>query len=75
MKLQNYRLGQLSCPNCEYKMDIRIPFGLKTMNRFDEHTNACSDLKSIKQMDDSLKTPEIIEQIEKLEEAITLGYN
>jgi hypothetical protein len=56
-------------------MDIVIPFGLKTMNLFDEHTNACADLKRINAMDDSLKTPQIVEQIKKLEKVITLGYN
>lgn len=75
MKLKNYRVGQLSCSHCDYKMDIVIPFGLKTMNLFDEHTNACADLKRINAMDDSLKTPQIIEQIAKLKEVITLGYN
>lgn len=70
------RMGFLECKNCNmYRQVITVPIDKKAFDRYDEHLFACSSLKSLKAMDDSLKTPEILEQISKFEDVITLGYN
>jgi hypothetical protein len=75
-KMQSYRVGKLHCPHCEtYSMDVIIPIDKKSFERYDEHANACKDLSRLESMDDSLKTPEILDQINKNKEKITLGYN
>jgi len=75
-KLQSYRVGELHCPNCEYyKMNVIVPIDKKAFEKYDEHVNACVDLTRLQNMEDSLKTPEILEQIEKNKERIVRGYN
>ena len=73
---QSTRLGVMICHICnKYKQHVVIPLNKKTMDKFEEHKNACSSLAALKAMDESLKTPAILERISDLEEVITLGYN
>jgi hypothetical protein len=75
-KMQSYRVGKLSCPHCKtYSMDVIIPIDKKSFERYDEHAMACKDLSVLENMDDSLKTPQVLEQIEKNKEKIVRGYN
>lgn len=75
-KLQSYRVGKLHCPFCKtYSMNVIVPIDKKSFERYDEHVNACKDLDRLESMDDSLKTPQILEQIKKNKEKIVRGYN
>jgi hypothetical protein len=75
-KLQTYRVGTLNCPHCkEFSINVIIPIDKKSFEKYDEHANVCKDLKSLEDMDDSLKTPQILEQIKKNKEKIIRGYN
>jgi hypothetical protein len=56
-------------------MNVIIPIDKKSFERFDEHVHACQDLNRLEKMDVSLKTPEILEQIEKNKDRIVRGYN
>ena len=73
-KMQSYRVGKLSCPHCEtYSMDVIIPIDKKSFERYDEHANACADIKRLEAMNS--ENPQILEQIEKNKEKIIRGYN
>jgi len=56
-------------------MNVIIPIDKKSFERYDEHVMACKDLDRLEGMDDSLKTPQILEQIKKNKEKIVRGYN
>jgi len=56
-------------------MNVIVPIDKKAFEKYDEHVNACVDLTRLQNMEDSLKTPEILEQIEKNKERIVRGYN
>ena len=73
-KMQTYRLGKLECSTCDYfSMDITIPIDKKSFDKYDEHANACKDLKSLESLNSD--NPQILEQIEKNKEKIIRGYN
>ena len=75
-KMQTYRVGKLECSTCDYfSMDITIPVDKKSFDRYDDHVSECKSLKELESMDDSLKTPQILEQIRKNKEKIIRGYN
>ena len=76
MVLQNYQLGKMICRVCNnYTQDVSIPLNKKTMDKFEDHKLACESLRRLNDMDESLKTPAIWDQIKKFQEVITSGYN
>jgi hypothetical protein len=75
-KGQTWRVGKLNCQHCKkYSMNVIIPIDKKSFERFDEHVHVCQDLTRLENMDISLKTPEILKQIEKHKDMIVRGYN
>ena len=75
-KGQTWRVGKLNCQHCKtYSMNVIIPIDKKSFERYDEHVKACQDLNRLENMDSSLQTPEILEQIKKNKEKIVRGYN
>jgi hypothetical protein len=73
---QTTRMGFLECKTCNnYKQTVTVPIDKKNFDRFDDHVFACSSLTNLKLLPDSDKTPEILEQISKFQDVITLGYN
>lgn len=66
-----YNLGVLNCDICKkYQVDVTVPFDLSTAHKFEDHVSACSSLKRLNDMDDSLKTPEILDEIKKYEDIL-----
>lgn len=75
-KMQSYRVGKLNCPHCKiYSMSVIIPIDKKSFDRFDEHQMACESLNRLENMESSLKTPEILKQIQTFKDVIIRGYN
>jgi hypothetical protein len=54
-------------------MNVIIPIDKKSFERYDEHANACADIKRLEAMNS--ENPQILEQIKKNKEKIVRGYN